>query len=1437
MSARAWTHPVLRGLAAAAACALALSLLPGLATVAAAASTASAHAAAPPALGVAGAAGTGTGATADMTAKALCPAPAKDRVTCSVIQRTDIAGHRGVTAGTLASPLPSGYGPADLRSAYDLPASGSDATVAVVQAWDDPTAEADLAVYRQQYGLPPCTSDTGCFREVNENGGASLPPAAAAGDAGWTAQTSVDLDMVSAVCPHCQLLLVEAGNTDLADLGTGVNTAVALGAKFVVASWGELDGGGDPQLDNEYFHHPGVAITASTDDAGGTGYGTTPLYPAASQYVTAVGGTTLTRDGSTPRGWSETVWNNQYGFTLSGCSVSEPKPSFQTDKGCKTRTVADVAAVADPFTGVAAYDTYLNNGWGVYGGTGAAASIVAGIYALAGTPRSSDNPVSYPYASHAALNNITTGFDGPYPDACRPTYLCDAGPGYNGPTGWGSPHGLAAFAPPGPHGDITGQVLSSRTHQPAAGVTVQAGPASVVTDSRGRYDLWVPAGSYTVSVSGFGYSATTVTGVHVTGGGQARRTIVAGALPEQTISGEVTDAGHGWPMYARIAVSGDPAPVYTDPFTGRYSVSVPGNASYTLDVTSVYPGFQAADDQVTVGTADVRSSPVLSPANVAPCQAPGYNARYQGLPLQTFDASTAPAGWSVQDASYMTAPGWVFNNPAKVANQTGGTGNFAVTSMAGAPNGDEADSSLVTPVIDLSKVTAPVVSFANYIPPEVNIDDAYQFVAQVELSTDGGSTWTELTNNTGTPRMVNGPMTIPVPQAAGKPAVQVRFEFELNDVLPQVPPLWEIDNVYVGTESCSAVAGGGILAGQVTDANTGAGVDGATVTGSGIAAPATSTAIPGDPRYQHGFYWAYVPAAGPQRLSVTAPGYATQTAEVTAGSGITRANLALKAGRLAVYPWSVRGTTTLGHTTSRTVTVVNTGSAPATVTLVRRGGGVSPLGQEQQAAVAVAPTVVKGDFSTRPLVRTAARAAPQRAATAGSGQWTPLTEYPTAVADNAMTEGPDGKLYSIGGEDGVALLSVSYVYNPATQAWQPVPGPRAAVAAAAAATVGDEIITAGGYDANGLPTAAVQIFDPARDIWSTGASLPQPRYAAAVAALDGRLYVIGGCTTSSCSPEASDVFVYDPVSDSWTTVASYPAGLAFASCGAIGAEIVCAGGERGGVVTNAAYSYNPKTNTWTALAPLPMGLAASSSAAADGQLLVAGGFTGSTDVVTNAAFAYHPDTNTWTALPTDISPTFRGGGACGFDQVGGLTVIDGTEYIVPNGQQLPGYDQCNGAAPWLSADTTQVTLQPGQRVQVRLTMNAGAATVTQPGTYSATLDAQGDTPYGDVPVGVTMTVLPPPTWGEITGTVRGAACGAAAKPLPEASVQLSWAAGGYALRTGSDGRYTLWLDSADDPVTVIAGDQGWLPQAATAHIAAGRGTTLNFTLKPAASCT
>lgn len=347
---------------------------------------------------------------------------------CFAVQVTGVSQPYGVTA-------PSGYGPADFQSAYNLPSAnkGNGQTVAIVDAFDDPTAESDLAKYRAYYGLPPCTTANGCFRKVDENGGTLYPTP----DPDWSLEISLDLDMVSAVCPNCHILLVEAQTNLNSDLYTAVDTAAALGANEISNSYG---GGEDPSqiTDDSHFYHPGVAITASSGDSG---YGVE--YPAASQFVTAVGGTSLMRAPNTRRGWTETAWSG----AGSGCSSYDPKPSWQKDAGCANRSVADVSADADPNTGAAIL--YAGN-WLQVGGTSESSPIIAAVYALAGNS-SKVTFGSYPYSHTAGLfdvvqgNNETTDTVTGEPQPCSPSYLCVAGPGYDGPTGLGTPNGTSAF--------------------------------------------------------------------------------------------------------------------------------------------------------------------------------------------------------------------------------------------------------------------------------------------------------------------------------------------------------------------------------------------------------------------------------------------------------------------------------------------------------------------------------------------------------------------------------------------------------------------------------------------------------------------------------------------------------------------------------------------------------------------------------------------------------------------------------------------------------------------------------------------------------------------------------------------------------------------------------------------------------------------------------
>lgn len=325
---------------------------------------------------------------------------------------------------------PTGLNPADLQSAYALPSAtaGSGQTVAIVDAFNDPNAESDLATYRSHFGIAPCTTANGCFRKVNQSGATSPLPT---NNTGWGEEMSLDLDMVSAICPNCHILLVEASSSSIANLGASVNTAARLGANAISNSYGGSESSGEVSSDSSFYKHAGIAVTASSGDSG---FGVE--YPAASQFVTAVGGTHLVRS-STTRGWTETVWNG----AGSGCSGFETKPTWQTDSGCSRRTVADVSAVADPNTGVSVADTFgTGTTWLVFGGTSVSSPIIASVYALAGNA-SSTSFGSFPYSHRGSLNDVTSGSNG----SCGGTYLCTGVAGYDGPTGLGTPNGTGAF--------------------------------------------------------------------------------------------------------------------------------------------------------------------------------------------------------------------------------------------------------------------------------------------------------------------------------------------------------------------------------------------------------------------------------------------------------------------------------------------------------------------------------------------------------------------------------------------------------------------------------------------------------------------------------------------------------------------------------------------------------------------------------------------------------------------------------------------------------------------------------------------------------------------------------------------------------------------------------------------------------------------------------
>jgi Subtilase family len=424
--------------------------------------------------------------------------------------------------------------PQNLQSAYfsgvapDAPSSEPQ-TIALVDAYNDLSAEADLNTYAGEFGLPACTTANGCFKQVGQDGSESDRPfpkskaelsAFANGTKrqrekaeeaeGWALESATDVEIAHAICQNCHILLVEASGPEYGELETSENTAASLHATEISNSWGGPEGEGDSSA----FDHPGIAITAAAGDDGylnwdqyatrneaGSPYFDGADYPASSPHAISVGGTQLSlkADGS----WaSELPWSSAEGGGGSGCSGSLPAPAWQravadwAQVGCGTRRAsADVSADADPSTGVNVYDStpYPEAGgvaapeWVPIGGTSVASPIVASMFALAGGAHGVAHPAEtlYSHLGSPSLHDVTVGGNGECAgnhSACSGSlsspldcgvgaWICNATVGYDGPTGVGTPNGIGAFEP----GEAAAK--GSEEGAPQTGPSEEANPA------------------------------------------------------------------------------------------------------------------------------------------------------------------------------------------------------------------------------------------------------------------------------------------------------------------------------------------------------------------------------------------------------------------------------------------------------------------------------------------------------------------------------------------------------------------------------------------------------------------------------------------------------------------------------------------------------------------------------------------------------------------------------------------------------------------------------------------------------------------------------------------------------------------------------------------------------------------------------------------------
>jgi len=381
------------------------------------------------AVGVLGASGAVQPALVPVEADACSGKPTAGEATClaEVLPVTAVASAAGGHVPTLPAVASKNgrYTPADLASLYRIPANlRPTATIGIIDVGSDPNTEAQMSYYRSSFGLPACTTANGCFREVAGDGSSRLP----ATNSDWVTEIAIDVQAVSAICPTCHILLVDAPTAGVVDMAKAAQTATRLGANYVSLSYGSADSVASASLAGTYYADTDVTYVAA---AGDSGYNGGALFPASAPNVVAAGGTSVKLVNGT---WQQSAWSGSgSGCSVLAASTLQSDPVFRTACGGK-RAVSDLSALADPGTGML---VYRGGSWWSVGGTSLAAPIITALYALAGNHTS---PMSI-YGARDELVDVTTGSSG----TCHPTVLCSAGPGWDGPTGLGTPAGLQAL--------------------------------------------------------------------------------------------------------------------------------------------------------------------------------------------------------------------------------------------------------------------------------------------------------------------------------------------------------------------------------------------------------------------------------------------------------------------------------------------------------------------------------------------------------------------------------------------------------------------------------------------------------------------------------------------------------------------------------------------------------------------------------------------------------------------------------------------------------------------------------------------------------------------------------------------------------------------------------------------------------------------------------
>ncbi len=1093
------------------------------------------------------------------------------------------------------------------------------------------------------------------------------------------------------------------------------------------------------------------------------------------------------------------VGNYNSGHTISGSSGR----GAGQDGEIKPNISAPGSAVRSSVPG---------NGYAVYSGTSMASPHVAGAVALA-------------WSGAPALVGDVDGTRGLLDGTAVNTedLQCGGTAEDNNVFGEGRLDALELVnsAPIGDAGTLEGTVTDAASGDPLPDTSVDiVGPIerSTLTDEEGTYQAQLSAGDYDLTMSKFGYATATASAT-VTAGETTTVDAALDPVASGAVTGTVTDgSGYGFPLYARVSAEGTPAATFTDPETGEFSLDLPEGETFDLTVQVQYPGYTAPTVEATSGD----SLDVSVPVDSATCIAPGYDFVVDGV-TESFDETTAPEGWEVVDNAG-TGEVWAFDNPGGRDNLTGGEGNFAVLDSDFYGSGGSQDSLLISPSTDMSDLSEPVVGFRQ---------DWYALgddLADVGVSLDGGETWTTVLSQDAS---VRGPdeQVIPLPDAAGESDVRVAFHM----YQAEYDWWWEVDDVFLGNRVCSPTGEGGYVVGNVYAEEDGTGVVGATVTNLDVPEEtALTTATPADENLDDGFYWLFSGTPGTHPFEASARGYSSVTQDVTVeDSAAVRADFSLGSGFIEVDTDEIEVYQPLGSERRHRVTFTNTGSGSAEVTLTEQAGGVEILRVDGSRDTMGPAAEGEGGEVVSLDVETSLGAAASGMGKAGAADplrvaadpWTPLGNYPRVAMDNRVVN-LDGTWYTLGGTTGTAAFADVNRYDAEGMAWTAVAPLPEAASAVTAGSVNGQIVSSGGWVDGGVSTAT-HVYDAGADAWTGGADAPVAVSAAGTAVVDGLLYSVGGCTTADCLPATDAVMAYDAGADSWTQLADYPVAVAFASCGGVDGQVICAGGNDGAGGIADSYAYDPGDDSWTALPDAPVDVWAGQSAGANGQMIVNGGVQGG--AVTNASFAFDGASGDWVEMPASSAAVYRGGAACGIAKVGGST---GGFTPIDVAEQLPGYDDCGATGAdvdWLTVDPMEFTIEPGDRVRVRVTTDANVA---QPGDYTAGIGIRTSTPQDLDPIDVTMHVNPPRNWGKLQGSVEGVECDSSQVGLGGAVVDLTPRRGdhaGYSLITEEDGSYAYWV--LTNRYQAIVAKDGYRPTVDEIRVPRGRIVTEDYALR------